>query len=788
MKHRNGEALTKEETVAMQMIAGNDADSAWASDDPTRIRNAIEQVMAYRDVRAEQGRTLAMGRDPMLSDPSGYRKAAMATLLFSPGRTLDQEYRDTMRLIEKAETAQRRRELEEVRQGVIERIAAESVRIRKNLAKIGYTPDALTPSLLADPVTAANIIRAVSTAKADFWDKALELRLALILSGPLTHSRNIAGNVLFGGLELTIMRAIEQQFNRVFKAEGAPTPGEFRYMLRTFLPSLVQAGKNLTLAMRTEQPQFASDLVRSSEKNTKLDQYGPAVGGVLGRAVRFPSLTLLLGADEAAKSVVGNAVASAYAFGIAKREGLSGQAMEQRISDLLADPLSDAWVEALNEGRRLTFQEGNSLSRQLNGLMQLMPKPLETIVRMTIAPFIKTPLNIFRAGLAKTPLVNLPVGIKLSSTALHWASGTPNRLSYKVNRRQLPRDAANVLVGNTIGLYLAHELISLLAPEGDDDELPRITGSAPSDWTARSAAYRTAPPMSVRIGDEWFSYRHLEPLAVSFATSVDSAMAAAEANRAGDTSGAAEAVGRLLSSIIDQTRDKTFLSGLSDLIDVAKNTDSADAFVADWSANFAVGWVPNMIRQPLRQADPNLRATTMFERDEGWWPAVKDTVAYSAFPAEANAPLPRHDQWGREITRSGGGRQLGDIAYRLLVPVNRYRDELSPVDAMLRAYNIRYRAGEIQDPESREWWPRPPQRTVVSRGERIRLTPDEYETIVRDGGRAAHERLVRMVENGGINRSEPTWRDIEQVKKVLSSSYRQVRNRVLAERRRAEIE
>ncbi|GAH22517.1 unnamed protein product, partial [marine sediment metagenome] len=61
--------------------------------------------------------------------------------------------------------------------------------------------------------------------------------------------------------------------------------------------------------------------------------------------------------DEAFKSVIGRMEAAAQAHRLAKVRGLKGDARRDFMAEQIEDVTSQSWDTAVNEARRLTFQE-----------------------------------------------------------------------------------------------------------------------------------------------------------------------------------------------------------------------------------------------------------------------------------------------------------------------------------------------------------------------------------------------------------------------------------------------
>lgn len=217
-------------------------------------------------------------------------------------------------------------------------------------------------------------------------------------------------------------------------------------------------------------------------------------------------------------------------------------------------------LKAFAEAREIVYQTPTS-GKYLNPITNRMEQVKEQTLTMRAAeclsaaankhpsirffvPFVRTPANIMQMNLEHNPLYCM---LSPSQRRLIM-SNTPEGAIAKV---QMGVGALNFTLG------------SLLATSG------LITGSNPKDENTRKALYKTGwRPYSFKVGDKYFSYQRLEPLATILATAADWRMIY---NDLGNMDlEEEEKFGRFadvcMSNLINTTLDKSsFLTGLEQM-------------------------------------------------------------------------------------------------------------------------------------------------------------------------------------------------------------------------------
>jgi hypothetical protein len=223
-------------------------------------------------------------------------------------------------------------------------------------------------------------------------------------------------------------------------------------------------------------------------------------------------------------------------------------------------------------------------------------------------------------------------------------------------------------------------------------------------------------------------------------------------------------------SLIQQARDKTFLEGFSQVVDILEDPERA---IATSASRTAAGFVPNIYRQPRREfglptlifplsIDPEVKEKRGVGKEGPFWDRF--TSRLGAEVSDANLAV-KVDLWGRPIKRFRDG-ETGQAAIQLFSQVKQFQTDIVRPDRVLLAWND-------QHPEERVF-PRPPSDFITIRGERVRMTPDEYHDFAVDAGTKSLEILNRAT----LNEETPTQRDIDRIDDIIARSRESARKRI----------
>lgn len=717
---RSGEQLLDVDTIIAKKIINREASDAIQSDDAKRIADAMAIIESYRNTGSEQGRAFRQRRDPVETPAERMARVISEAILEPPQK--QREKRNRFRRDGNHEAADK-----------INEEWAKKVRdLKERLKTLGVDLDNLWEHGYSRR-KAASVLATIQQAKASGWDKAYEYWRNSILSLPTTQVANVVGNVGHAGWHFTAERLTEALVNTVAQRPEAAQMGEIKHVLAAILPCMSEGARNFLTTWKMETPTFEASIGR--EGQWRIEDPNVAIGGKAGRAIRWPQ-RLLLAVDDYAKTMFTRMEVAAYAYRIAKAEGVSGKALTTRMQELTLDQESAAWDKAYDSALELTFQQkGTELTQTIKRNVLAARNDLPGL--RYIATFVTTPVNIFATGIKKSPLGTLAIPAKMYQ-------------NYQEGRHVL-----HGLPANMAQQVLAWALV--LALMGNDEDDPWITGAeSESTPQKREVSFRSAPAMSVKIGDTWHSYSRVEPFATSIGLTVDFV----NALRSGD---AKRMIETPLTTLRGQIGGKTFLSGIGDILDAVQEEEISKG-IAQWFSNFATSWVPNLVRGAGREASDYYENRRVWGTRGEWFERLgKRTLQKTELPLFQEYPI--YDVWGRPATRSETGLGAAtDWLYRITVPSRIQKDETFVADRLILNYNN-------QNPED-ERFPLAPRPYYRSGDETIYMSDGQYAELAKLSGEAARASL----DGVPLNVDRPTVAAVDLINDAVSNSRSAVRD------------
>ena len=641
-----GRGLSDAETLRGQELVTEAFNTALNTGKIDDMRTAVRLAHGWRIGGRELARALRMRRD-RLQTPAERFEAALGAAFLLPTKNIGRRIEAiTDRLSKSDITETRRKKLQQELDRLIQKLAVQNAKLCLELARRGIIISQLKQQL-KDAKTekekqqaeddANSVIGDILAARGGLGDAFYEFWISSLLSGPQTQVVNAASNILHGIWELGPQRLMEAVINTAAGQEDAAQWGEFRYMGAAFIPGMQRAFRNMERSWRTERPTFMEELggakagstigLATEHKGGALDRY---VGKRVGKKLRIP-LRGLLALDEFTKSLVGQMEAAAYAYRAGKAHGMQGKELEDYIDTQVADLASPAWEAGLNTALRVSFQ--TPMSKGAEAASQWLGKtPFKWII-----PFRRTPVNIFKTGIRKTPLGS-------ASLAKNWSTLDGD-------------DRVRLISEQMIGWAVAGALAAIVIGGGDDDE-PWITGSIPYNSTKpgeRLLKQRTVPAQSIRLAGKYYSYARIEPFATMLQGLVDATNAVREYKEGRP---AKDAGLDLFSKALEAATDKTFLRGLGDLYDAMQ---MPEAKLTSYAVNFATSWSPNIIKQLARSGDDVVREQSLGKGGD-YFDRLQDRVIYRIV---RKAFSPPNGPWGEESQKAEGLSPATDFLFRL---------------------------------------------------------------------------------------------------------------------------
>ncbi len=569
--------------------------------------------------------------------------------------------------------------------------------------------------------------------KPSVMDQFLEYWKAGLVSGPATIGGNFISNTLFETWR-TAERAVSGTADAVFSA--ATGAERTRYAGEAF--------KALT-SLRTSVPRAMSmfwDVLKDPRTDfdlgseARVEHAIPKIPGKTGEVIRTP-FRVLKAFDEAAKHVARQNELFAQAYRMAKLEG--GKNVETRMAEIvkaageygdasmarkagakltaeqraaLADPRSAHLAKAMDHAAlQATFQDqagkitqGILLMRGTNPLWQF------------ILPFVKTPSRLLAAGLERTPL----------GFAKVWKGVREGTLR---DRGEIMDAVTKPMIGTLLGIGFV-----AAAKEG------LLTGSGPADPKERRLKEATGwQPFSFKVGDQYISYKRLEPLSTTLGLAADFVEASAE-----DRGKIAE---KIQQAVVDNITSKSYLQGVVNLGELLADPKR---YGATFAKNLESSLVPNIVGKAAVALDPTVRDTTgVLGSLEVRIPGVSTLL-----PAKRAAT-------GDEITRPGSALE------RFASPLTRSPEKDAPLERELL---------EI------DYAPSAPTKSIALPGTggkvKVELTPDEMK-VMQDFDRQASERLRKILRSPGY-RAMPVEARQKYVRRIYDQAGTAAKQRVIS--------
>ena len=438
-------------------------------------------------------------------------------------------------------------------------------------------------------------------------DRINTYRINALLSGPGTQQVNAVSNAL------NMVMLPTQQIVGGAVTLNAKQMAEGMRTMQGMIASAFEALESAKLAWEMEDA-ILDPMAQKVEGDIARNDKITGVNKV-DQTIRLPSRMLLV-MDEFFKQATYRGTVFADAHRIAHERGLKGSNKTKFIKGYVKNSF-DADGHAIREdailqARRATFTEPLE-SQSLAGMIQRIAVQ-HPFVRIFV-PFIRTPVNLL-----VTTFQHIP--------ALQYASKR-FRDDLKAGGRRAAQARGKQIIGGALLMGLASTVSS-----------GNITGSGPKDPRQRAIWLQNNRPYSIRIVQKdgsvrWVSYRRFEPLANLLSLAAD--FHEITSNSYGDfNSGKAhEVAAALFMAAAENSVNKTFTIGLSDLFTLLNSGEEYK--MAQVGRNLAGSFVPNFLNQ--MNGDEVLRRArnvldTMMVRSVGY-----------------NSVDPRRDVLGRIVYR-----------------------------------------------------------------------------------------------------------------------------------------
>ncbi|MCW2267594.1 hypothetical protein [Pseudomonas sp. JUb96] len=354
--------------------------------------------------------------------------------------------------------------------------------------------------------------------------------------------------------------------------------------------------------------------------------------------------------------------------------------LSQRIEQIVQDPTAQM-IEAAGEHARVqTFNQKAGTFAQA-----VMSAKAKAPWLNLIAPFIRTPANIVKFGLKRTPLAPFFKDV---------------RADFAAGGARQERAAARILWGSSIMIGAG-----ALAQAG------YISGAGPDDKKEREALEATGwRPYSIRVGDTWHEYNRLDPFSQWLGLAADmSTMDYQDKN-------GADVAANVLGSLVNNTINKTYMQGVSNFVEFLQDPKRN----GEWYLRQMGG----TLAQPLTllsniasEQDPYARAPD----------SVLDQIKYR-LPGLRNDLPTKLDRFGEPVpNRSYPGGPLS-----LAAPIA--QSEQSQAPFVLEAGRL-------------GWAPPAFQKALTLKGKQTQFTAEQHHELVQLAGQLTRQGAERLMKS-----------------------------------------
>jgi len=587
----------REQGKALIQNVSEIAEEAWKNGygdvSIAKLKNAFQQLLTVADVYRRIGRETAITLKARRED-FGKRKLGLS----------------------EAET-----EIEGIRKEFVNNSGNMKPERMVRLVREHIDPDDLDGSL-------ARLLKTAKKAQGKhFLDMPTEYWMNSILSGPKTQMVNIMGNALTqvmttleavaGGIasgNMDVVKAVIASWSdsEMFKEAGKFAKQAFKDQENLLDPSnrAFEEGQRAVITGQRLQEGPMGNLVSDSAKDS-IDKYS--------QFIRLPS-RLLLTSDEFFKQL-------AYRRAARLKAAMSG--IQQGIRDPkdLANHINKTVDTIVTEGGRMMSEEGlvreasiiadkkgltgkdkaefvidykdKNFNPDASALMQfaaedaqyltftkeLQDKTLGKALQdatnklpylRLVVPFVRTPTNILKFAFERTPFVTV---LKEERERLFNEFNSNDPILKSRARGKV------VTAGLTMG--------ALVDVAFNNREF--ITGGGPSNEREKEALMATGwRPYSIKIGDTYYSYQRLDPVATPLGVVADLVETGIKEEKAFDESFVEHAATSMMLALTRNATNKSYLAGIQMWADALGDPDR---YVEKLGRNYTSSLVPNLISQ-----------------------------------------------------------------------------------------------------------------------------------------------------------------------------------------------
>jgi hypothetical protein len=250
-----------------------------------------------------------------------------------------------------------------------------------------------------------------------------------------------------------------------------------------------------------------------------------------------------------------------------------------------------------------------------------------------------------------------------------------------------------------------------------------VTGGGPSDPRLRANLTRQGwQPYSFKIGDRYYSYKRVEPFSTIIGLAADMQEIAGNAPQEKWE----KTVTALGMALAKNVTSKTYMSGISKLIDVLENPDKMGKRALQ---NFVKSLSPRVVAQVEKQLDPTVRHVRELVD------AMKQDV-----PGWSETLPAKIDLWGRPMVN-----EIGPYGTGMINPIYTSKAKPNPVDAEMD--RLKFGMSPLSE-------------KIPGVQSDYLLLPNEYNDYAVEAGKQAFIEANKMVKSDAYRRSTDAGKEV----------------------------
>lgn len=528
--------------------------------------------------------------------------------------------------------------------------------IIRDAGEAGVDPRKLATQVaeLDNPLAAS---RFVAEAGRDARGMGMTLWYNALLSNPRTVVKKLVSD-----LGMMLWNTAVRYGAETYGASGEVAPGEAAQLAYGYISAQRDAMRVVSRALKAGESQFHPEAQTMDGLAPKIAALAdghagplaavdePAAGALAWWRSAMPS-SWIAAADDWAKFTQYRAELRALAFRDAMAAAKDGPDLATHMAGVMDAPPQAMVDQAWQAARLNTFQAPlTGFPKALEGAVDLLNVPLGSTgytlpVGRILMPFVKVPANIAAWSYRNTPLA---LAFPTQQISAELAAGGATR----------DLAVARISLGSAVALSAADLALT-----------NTITGKGPSD-PQLARAWRDAgnQPYSIRVGDTFYHYNHIEPLGLLMGAIADTFTIARFAK---DEDREALATGLILGAG-NAMLSKTYMQGISDFFDALHAPETSGPRWADRLAGALI--IPAGVAAAAQSLDPFVRAHyNMLQAVERRIPYLSEGLP------------PQRSLWGDPITASEGFMPpiSGTVAANILSPVPMHGVHANPIDTWI---------------------------------------------------------------------------------------------------------